>query len=137
MGRNAAIKRYEATPEGQPMELFGSKHSRLPVVIELLRSPWIVRASELVGRDGNATKHAEEPVSVVWDADRQCPVSFTRGEKVWRIDGIIQVWAMERSWWDTRQRLSRRFYRVLARGGVYDLAYDRSTRTWLLTGVQD
>lgn len=138
MGRNTAIKRYTSTPEGQPMELFGSKHARLPVIVELLRSPWIVRASELATKDGNnATKHAEEPVEVAWDAERQCPVSFTRGKRVWRIDGIIQVWATERAWWDTRTRVSRRFYRVLARGGVYDLAYDRAHRSWLLTGIQD
>lgn len=137
MGRNAAIKRYDATPEGQPMQLFASKHSRLPVIVELLRSPWLVRASELAGRDGGTTKHAEEPVTVAWDPERQCPVSFTRAGKSWRIDGIIQVWATERAWWDTRTRVSRRFYRVLARGGVYDLAYDRSTRSWLLTGIQD
>lgn len=142
MGRNAAIKRYNATPEGQPLELFGEQHAKLPIVLELLRSPWIVRASELVRRDGTcAAKHAEEPVEVIWDAERQCPVAFERreGERVkrYRIDGVVQVWASERSWWDPRRHISRRFWRVIARGGVYDLAYDRIEGSWRLSGIQD
>ncbi len=138
MGRNAAIKQYDARKTGQPVELFETKRSRLPVIIELLASPWIVRASDLTRRDGSCSaKHAEEPVEVVWDAARQYPSSFTRGERVYRIDAIVQIWAAERAWWDPRKRVSRRFWRVLARGGVYDLAYDKTTGTWLLIGIQD
>lgn len=142
VGRNAEIKRYDATPAGQPLELFGEPHARVPIVLELLKSPWIVRASELVRRDGTcAAKHAEEPVEVVWDSQRQCPLEFTRMRrdraKRYRIDGIVQVWASERAWWDPRRHVSRRFWRVLARGGVYDLAYDRVDGSWRLIGIQD
>lgn len=138
MGRNAAIKRYNATTAGQPLELFEAKHSRLPVIIELLRSPWIFRASELGLKDGAlAAKRTDQPVEVEWDVDRQCPSAFVRGTTRYRIDAIIQVWATERSWWDPRHRVSRRFYRVLARGGVYDLAFDRAHGAWLLVGIQD
>ncbi len=142
MGRNTAIKRYDATPAGQPMELFSSKHARLPVIVELLASPWIMRASDLARKDGAcATRRAEESVTVEWDAQRQCPVAFLRDvrgvSKRYRVDAVIQVWATERSWWDPRQHVSRRFFRVLARGGVYDLAFDRSGASWLLTGIQD
>ena len=138
MGRNAAIKRYTASPSGQPAELFDTKRSRLPVILELLASPWIVRASDLLRGDGScATKLAEEPVEVTWDAERQYPSSFMRAERAYRIDAIVQIWAAERAWWDPRQRVSRRFWRVLARGGVYDLAYDREQGVWLLIGIQD
>ncbi len=138
MGRNAAIKHYDMTPEGQPVELFESAHGRLPVIIELLKSPWIVRASDLVRRDGAlAAKRADEVVEVAWDAVRQCPSSFTREGRTYRIDALVQVWAAERAWWDPRRRVSRRFWRVLARGGVYDLAYDRDRDEWLLVGIQD
>jgi len=114
MGRNAAIKRYNATPDGQSMELFDEPTSKLPVVIELLRSPWVTRASELLVRDGaGAPKRREETVDVTW------------------------VWASERAWWDPREHVSRRYWRVLARGGVYDLAYDRIAGEWRLVGIQD
>ena len=51
--------------------------------------------------------------------------------------GWVQIWAAERAWWDPRRRVSRRFWRVLARGGVYDLVYDRAQGTWRLIGIQD
>lgn len=142
MGRNAAIKRYSATPEGQSLELWDEHHGRLPIVLELLRSPWIVRASTLLRRDGAcAAKRAEEVIGVEWDPERQCPLAFTRttshGLKVYRIDGIVQMWASERTWWDADRSVSRRFWRVLARGGVYDLAYDRVEGAWRLIGIQD
>jgi hypothetical protein len=138
VGRNALIKNYDATPEGQPLELLEGKGAHLPIIIELLKSPWIVKASELVGRDGaSATKRAEEAVCVVWDAEHQCPAYFQRERTRYHIDAIVQIWATERTWWDPRRRVSRRYWRVLARGGVYDLAYDRAQDVWLLVGIQD
>jgi hypothetical protein len=138
MSRNSAIKHYDATPEGQPLELLGSEHSRRPIVLELLRSPWIVRASELVSREGVwSAKHAEEPVAVVWDPKTARPVSFVRNGRRWNVDAVIQTWTVERSWWNPRQQVSRHVWRVVARGGVYDLAFDRLANTWLLFGIQD
>lgn len=138
MGRNTAIKRYKTNPAGQPMELFETRRSRLPVIVELLRSPWIVRASELTHKDGAfAARRINEPVIVVWDASRQCPSSFLRSGKRYSVDAIIQVWATERSWWNPHKRVTRRFYRVLSRGGIYDLAFDRSDDSWVLIGIQD
>jgi len=138
VGRNTAIKRYDTTPAGQPMELFETKRSRLPIVVELLRSPWIVRASDLTRKDGSsAAKRTDQPVTVEWNHERQCPQAFVRDHKRYRIDAIIQVWATEKSWWDPRRRVSRRFFRVLSRGGVYDLAFDRATGEWSLVGIQD
>jgi len=138
VGRNASIKQFSATPVGQPLGLFETKRSRLPVLIELLASPWIVSASQLAHGDGScAAKHADEPVEVVWDATRQYPSSFARAGRTYRIDAIVQVWAAERAWWNPRARISRRFWRVLSRGGVYDLTYDRTSGSWLLIGIQD
>ena len=138
MGRNSAIKHYETTPEGQPMELEDSQHGRQPVVRELLKSPWLVRASELVLRDDAwSTKRTDEQIDVVWDGERQRPVAFVRGGKRWKIDAIIQTWSVERAWWDPRRRVSRHVWRVVARGGVYDLAFDRIENSWFLFGIQD
>ena len=138
MGRNSAIKHYDATPAGQPLELFASKRAQLPVITELLASPWIMRASELVRKDGaSAPKRIDEELDVVWDAELARPARFVRGETTYRVDEVLQAWAVERAWWDPRRRVSRRFYRVLARGGVYDLAFDRSSGEWRLVGIQD
>lgn len=138
MSRNAAIKHYDVTPDGQPMELLESPHGKRPVVLELLRSPWIMRASDLVRKEGTwSTKHTEEPVDVVWDPQAGRPVSFVRNGRTWRIDAVIQIWTIERSWWDPRRQVSRHVWRVVARGGVYDLAFDRLTNAWLLLGIQD
>jgi hypothetical protein len=138
MGRNADIKRYSTSSAGQPIELFDSRRGKLPVILKLLASPWIVRASDLLQADGTcATKRAEEDVEVVWNVARQYPASFARNGRVYRIDATVQIWAAEKAWWDPRRRVSRRFWRVLARGGVYDLAYDREQGTWQLIGIQD
>jgi hypothetical protein len=138
VGRNAAIKNYDSTPAGQPLELLPGRRSRLPVIVELLASPWIVRASELVSRDGSsAPKHVAEDIDVEWDAERGRPLSFERAGKHYRIDAVLQTWSAERSWWDSRAHVSVRYWRVLARGGVYDLAFDRTSRMWRLVGVQD
>jgi hypothetical protein len=138
VGRNAAIKRFSATPAGQPLELFDEARGRMPAILELLASPWIMRASQISSRGGSsAVKHAYEPLSVVWDARTQRPSKFTRGDREYRIEAIVQSWAVERAWWDPRARVSRRFWRVAARGGVYDIAYDRDADSWLLMGIQD
>lgn len=138
MGRNSAIKHFDATPEGQPMEFYDSQRGRQPIVRELLRSPWIMRASDLLCREDTwSTKRIERPVEVVWDADRQRPVAFLREERTWRIDAVIQTWTVERSWWNFRRHVSRHVWRVVARGGVYDLAFDRVRNAWFLLGIQD
>lgn len=120
------------------MELFPSKHAKLPVLVELLNSPWIVKASELTRKDGaSTTKRVEEPVRIEWDGGRQCPIAFIRDSRRYQVDAVIQVWATEKGWWDPRRRVSKRFFRVLSRGGIYDLAFDRAIGSWILTGIQD
>jgi len=97
-----------------------------------------MRASDLARQDGtSAAKRTDEMVEVEWDAERQCPTAFIRDSKRYRVDAVIQVWATDRAWWDPRRRISRRFVRVLSRGGIYDLAFDRTSGIWLLTGIQD
>ncbi len=138
MGRNRAIKTYDPRMTGESLDLFTASDTRTPVIMELLRSPWIVRGSELgAGVSGLAGKRREHAVEVVWDAGRAAPRSFTLDGRRYAVDAVVQSWAVERAWWDPRTRLSRRCYRVLARGGLYDLAYDRVADRWLLTGIVD
>lgn len=139
MGRNRAIKEFDpAKKAGQPLDLFSGRDTRRPVIVELLRSPWIVRGSQVAsGSSGHGGKRREEEVEVVWDGTRRAPASFRMHGKRYIVDALVQTWALERAWWDPRARLSRRCFRVLARGGLYDLAYDRLTDRWLLVGIVD
>jgi hypothetical protein len=138
MGRNAAIKQYDPHTPGQPIDLFDSVRGRLPVVLELLKSPWIARGSDLpCAEEPSAGKRAGVAVAVTWDGERRTPVTFTHAGRRYRVDALVATWAVERHWWDRQRRVSRRCFRVLARGGVYDLAFDRLTRSWVLTGIAD
>jgi hypothetical protein len=146
MGRNTAIKRYVSHPEGQPLDLFATG-VRSPVVTELLRAPWILRARDLLapedggeGARGAASKRVERIVSVEWDGERRCPVSFSvpgrRGP--YRVEALVGFWVEERFWWDPKTHISRRCFRVIAHtGALYDLAYDRLAEEWLLIGIGD
>jgi len=136
VGRNTAIKRFDAHPTGQPLDLFASSTGRMPIVLELLGSPWIRRGSELPSGDGTG-KRAEVPVEVDWDGERGRPSWFLYKGKRHVVDTLVQQWAIERRWWDRSTAVSRRCFRVLARGGVWDLAYDRTRQMWLLVGVVD
>jgi hypothetical protein len=131
VGRNASIKGFDAKKAGQPLDLFDSA-TRLPVLLELLSSPWIKRGSEI---DGPERREVEVPVE--WDAERGRPSSFTWKGRRYAVDAVVQQWAIDSLWWDRPRALSRRCFRVIARGGVYDLAYDRLGERWLLVGVVD
>lgn len=137
MGRNSAIKRFDARI-GQPLELLDDRNGRRGALEALLASPWLVRASELVHRDGSsAARHVVETVTVEWDSPKGRPAAFTRGSRRYCVDAVLQVWASEKSWWDPRRKVSKRYWRVLSRDGVYDLAFDRVSGAWQLIGIQD
>lgn len=138
MGRNAAIKHYDVHPPGQPISLFGPKGGRLPVILELLRSPWLMKASDLrIEDEASASRRLAEDIDVSWDTERERPTAFVWQKRTYRIDAIAQSWSVERRWWDRERRVSRYCVRVLARGGVYDIAYDRIAERWLVIGVHD
>ena len=138
MGRNHAIKTFDPRTTGHSLDLFTATDTRLPVIVELLKSPWILRASELSApASGLGGKRRERDIVVAWDGNRRAPSSFAFEGRRYRVDALVQSWTVERAWWDPRRRLSRRCFRVLARGGLYDLAYDRVANRWLLVGIVD
>lgn len=138
MGRNRAIKQFDPRTTGHSLDLFTATDTRTPVIMELLKSPWVMRASEIaLSASGVAGKRREREIEVVWDVERAAPRSFVLDARRYVVDAVVQSWAVERSWWDPRARLSRRCFRVLTRGGLYDLAYDRIGERWLLVGVVD
>ena len=144
MGRNTDVKRYALHPEGQPIDLFSSG-ARSPIVAELLRAPWIGRASDLleacegVPEAGEGSgKRVRREVTVCWNPQRHRPASFfVAGKGRYEVEALIGYWVEDRFWWDPDIHISRRCFRVLARGGVWDLAYDRLTESWLLVGIGD
>jgi len=145
MGRNRAIKMFDPRRTGESLDLFTATDSRLPVIVELLRSPWITKGSEVgasasihaVTVSGHAGKHRQREIEVDWDGAKAAPRSFTFDGRHYPVDAVVQTWIVERAWWDLRAHASRRCFRVLSRGGLYDLAYDRIAERWLLTGVVD
>lgn len=137
MGRNAAIKRFDPRAD-KPLDLFASRAGKTPVLLELLKSPWIQRASDLPSAaEASAGKRRADVTEVVWDGERRCPASFMHRGRRFHVDGVVQSWTVERRWWDLSRRTSERCFRVIARGGVYDLAYDRLRERWTLTGIAD
>jgi hypothetical protein len=138
MGRNRAIKVFDPRMTGQSLNLLTATDTRTPVIVELLKSPWIMRASEIAtAPSGLSGKVREHEIEVLWDGTRAAPRSFTLNGRRYPVDAVVQSWALERAWWDPRRRTSRRFFRVLSRGGLYDLAYDRALDRWVLAGVVD
>ena len=131
MKDNTAIRRFDARKAGQPLDLFESA-GRLPVVLELLSTPWLRRTSDIDG-----PTRVEVAVTVEWDAERGRPRRFDRKGKRYEVDQVVSQWAVDTRWWDRERAVSRRCFRVIARGGVYDLAYDRLGEQWLLVGVVD
>jgi hypothetical protein len=139
MSRNHDIKRFDAHPAGQPIDLLGTPRGKLPVVLELLGTGWLRRGSEVQGPQGGAdgSRPVEEPCEVEWDAERRVPVAFTWRGRRRPVEAVAGTWTVERAWWDRRRRVSRRCFRVLAAGGVYVIAFDRLTGTWVLAGLVD
>lgn len=139
MGRNAAIKQYLPLPEGYPVDLFDSCEGRRPIVLDLLSTPWFIKASGLQRPgDGGLGRRVGELVTVRWDAPTLSPVTFRWRRRTHVIESVVQTWAVEHAWWDRDKHVSQRCWRVLARdGGTYDLAFDRLTGDWLLLGMQD
>lgn len=131
MGHNAAIKGFDARKAGQPLDLFQSA-GRAPIVLELLSTPWVTRGSQVAG-----PTRVEVEVPVEWDSEHARPLAFTWKQKRYAVDALVQQWAVDAMWWDRPRARSRRCFRVIARGGVYDLAYDRIGERWLLVGVVD
>ncbi len=139
MGRNVAIKRYRPILGARTLDLFEPVEERRLVVLDLLGTTWIFRASELdYPGDAGVGRRVREAIFVNWEVNERRPVTFVRGRRTYHVDSIVQSWAVEYAWWDPVQHISRRCWRVLTReGGPYDLAFDRLNGRWLLLGIQD
>lgn len=134
------IHSYPLRPEGFEEPLFPTVASRRAVAEHLLRAPWLSRASELVGRGGQAVHARRERVEI----ENRCG-----GVRVVRASGrrrcgrkrqmvkVLARWREVRAWWDEEQATDRVVFRMLlCDGAVVDLAREHSGE-WFLVGVED
>ena len=139
------IHRYPLRPEGFEEPLFPTAESRKAVAEHLASAPWLYRASELLGRSGQAAHSREEPAHVLRRGDGRAYLVRRCGD--WRRKGslckrrvvrVLERWREVGPWWDAERRVDRLVFRVLLAGGaVVDLALERASGKWLVVGVVD
>ena len=75
---------------------------------------------------------AAVPITVNWD-ERQCrPVTCLWRQHRHRVERVLETWVIETGWWKDDGHISRSYWRVRAGGRVFDLRYDRITKSWAL-----
>ena len=135
------IHGFTPRPEGFLEPLFPTPFSRRTVAEHLLEAPWLMRASELKERAGEAAHAPDEPVRLVVRGGRAEVVRLCAGRRCsWRRSKVLEVldrWREVREWWEEDRYTDRFVFRVLLSGGaVVDLARERFGG-WSLVGVVD
>ena len=135
------IHRFPPRPEGFLEPLFPTPSSKRTVAEHLLEAPWLMRASELKERAGEAAHAPDEPVRLVVRGGRAEVVRLCAGRRCsWRRSKVLEVldrWREVREWWEEDRHTDRFVFRVLLSGGaVVDLARERFGG-WTLVGVVD
>ena len=133
------IHGFPPRPHGFLEPLFPTPSSRRAVAEHLLEAPWLMRASELKERAGEAAHVPEEPVRLVV-RDGRVEVLRLGRRRSWRRLKVLEVmdrWREVREWWDEDRHADRFVFRVLLCGGaIVDLARERFGG-WSLVGVVD
>ncbi len=75
------------------------------------------------------------PIAVVWSESRRLPVAFVWRRRRYRIERVLETWILETGWWKEEGFINRAFWRVRAEGRVFDLRYDRITKSWALERI--
>ncbi len=135
------IHGFPPRPHGFLEPLFPTPPSRRAVAEHLLEAPWLMRASELKERSGEAAHVSDEPVRLEVRGSRAEVVRYCAGRRCsWRRSKVLEVldrWREVREWWEEDRHTDRFVFRVLLSGGaVVDLARERFGG-WSLAGVVD
>jgi hypothetical protein len=131
------IHRFPLRADGFLEPLFPTPSSKRAVVEHLLEAPWLMRASELKERAGEAAHVSEEPVMLEVRRGRAEVVRFCAGRRRSKVLEVLDRWREVKEWWDKDRRVDRVVFRVLlSEGLVADLARERSGG-WSLVGVVD
>ena len=90
-------------------------------------------SSDGPGRNGKPGPNGRAaPIAVSWDERQRRPVTFVWRRRRYRIERVLETWVLETGWWKDDGHVSRSYWRVRADGRVFDLRYDRLTKTWAL-----
>jgi hypothetical protein len=130
------IHRFPLRPDGFPEPLFPTPSSKRAVAEHLLEAPWLMRASELKERAGEAAHVLAEPVRLEVRRGR-AEVVRRRGGGRSKVLEVLDCWREVKGWWDEDRHTDRLVFRVLLSGGaVVDLARERFGG-WSLVGIVD
>lgn len=77
-------------------------------------------------------KQSRDPIAVAWSETMRLPSAFIWRRRRYAVERVIEIWVTETGWWRDDGRVSRSYWRVRAEGRVFDLCYDRLSRTWTL-----
>ena len=72
------------------------------------------------------------PITVTWRPVAHAPAAFLWNNHRWRVDRVLQRWAIDTGWWSDELHVDRRYLRVVADDRVFDLFYDRRQHRWFL-----
>jgi len=72
------------------------------------------------------------PIAVVWRPLAHGPRAFVWQRRRWRVERVLQRWAVDTGWWNDDVRVDRRYFRVMADGRLFDIYFDRVQRRWFL-----
>ena len=135
------IHAHPLRPERFEEPLFATVASKRAVMEHFLEASWLMRASELKERAGEAAHALDEPV-VLKRYGSQMKLLRPQGRRkcARRREQVVEVldcWREVGRWWDEDRCVDRMVFRVLlSSGGVIDLARQRSG-DWILVGVVD
>ena len=83
------------------------------------------------GRGGSGSG-LPAPIAVTWNEGQRRPIAFSWRRRRYKVERLLETWVVETGWWKDEGRVSRSYWRVRAEGRVFDLRYDRITKTWML-----
>jgi hypothetical protein len=135
------VHRFPPRPEGFLEPLFPTASSKRAVAEHLLEAPWLMRASKLEERAGEAAHALDEPVRLEVRGGRAEVVRYRAGRRCFcrrsRVVEVLDRWREVKEWWDEDRHTDRLVFRVLLSGGVVvDLARER-LGGWSLVGMVD
>lgn len=75
-------------------------------------------------------------IRVTLDADKQSPAAFCWRQRVYHVSEVRECWRLGGDWWNGEGE--KTYFRVVTQeGGVFEISYDHSTRTWSLERIED
>ncbi len=75
----------------------------------------------------------EPRLTVTLDGGDRRLSTFVWQRRRWRVERVERTWVVETGWWDEALHVNRHYSRVIADGRMFDLFFDRITRSWHLT----